>query len=71
MAAGRAIVVDMNDLAVLQRPSLRARHLAARVTLQALAERAGVSYSMVQLDRPSRCLDPHGLRAVRDGPTRH
>jgi hypothetical protein len=43
------VVVDMNDLAVLQRPSLRARRLAARVTLQALAERAGVSYSMVQL----------------------
>jgi transcriptional regulator with XRE-family HTH domain len=52
MAGGRAIVVDMNDIAVLQRPSLRERRLAARVTLQALAERAGVSYSMVQiLDR--------------------
>jgi transcriptional regulator with XRE-family HTH domain len=39
----------MNEIAVLHRPRLRQRRLAAGVTLQALAERAGVSYSMVQL----------------------
>lgn len=49
LAAGRAIVVDMNETAVLKRPSLRERRRAAGITLQAVAERAGVSYSMVQL----------------------
>ena len=39
----------MNDSGVLDRPSLRERRLAAGITLQAIAERAGVSYSMVQL----------------------
>lgn len=49
VAAGRGIVVDMNDTAVLNGPSLRDRRLAAGITLQAVAESAGVSYSMVQL----------------------
>jgi hypothetical protein len=49
VAAGRGIVVDMNDTGVLNRPSLRQRRLAAGITLQAIAERAGVSYSMVHL----------------------
>jgi transcriptional regulator with XRE-family HTH domain len=35
--------------AVADEPSLRERRLAAGITLQAVAERAGVSYSMVQL----------------------
>jgi transcriptional regulator with XRE-family HTH domain len=39
----------MNETAVLKRPSLRERRRAAGITLQAVAERAGVSYSMVQL----------------------
>jgi transcriptional regulator with XRE-family HTH domain len=39
----------MNDTGVLNRPSLRQRRLAAGITLQAIAERAGVSYSMVHL----------------------
>lgn len=39
----------MNDSALLDRPTLRERRIAAGITLQAIAERAGVSYSMVQL----------------------
>jgi transcriptional regulator with XRE-family HTH domain len=39
----------MNDSAVLDRPRLRERRLAAGISLQAIAKRAGVSYSMVQL----------------------
>ena len=50
----------MNDSGALDWPSLRERRLAAGITLQAIAERAGVSYSMVQL------LD-HSYQPARSG----